>query len=235
MEKKELLYEGKAKRLFATGTPDVLVQEFKDDATAFDGAKKGTISNKGGYNCQISTLMFEHLNSFHVPTHFISQLNENEMLVKKVEIIPIEAVMRNIATGSLVKRLPFEDGKALPYPIFEMYLKNDSLGDPLINEYHAFALELCKPEEVRAIYRMTAKVNAIIRSLFERRGMLLVDFKLEFGRFNNELILADEVSPDTCRIWDKKTNKKLDKDRFRHDMGNVEDAYKEVLDRLQNV
>ncbi|MFH0764955.1 MAG: phosphoribosylaminoimidazolesuccinocarboxamide synthase [Calditrichota bacterium] len=235
MEKKDLLYEGKAKKLYATDDANLLIQEFKDDATAFDGTKKSRIVGKGEMNCSISAILFDYLESYHLPTHFVKRIAPREMIVKKVEIIPIEAVMRNIATGSLIRRLPFEEGKALEYPIFELYLKNDALHDPLINEYHAYALNLCKPEEIRAMFRFTAKVNAILRAFLERRGLLLVDFKLEFGRYHGELLLADEISPDTCRLWDRKTHKKLDKDRFRHDMGGVEDAYREVLERLSNV
>ncbi len=234
MEKGELFREGKAKRLYLTDDEDLLIQEFKDDATAFDGAKKSSISNKGTVNCTISSVLFEYLASYHVPTHFEKVLSSNEMLIRKLDVIPIEAVMRNIATGSLVKRLGIEDGKVLEYPIFELFLKNDDLGDPLINEYHAFALRLARPEELKAMFRLTAKINAILKAFFERRGMLLVDFKLEYGREAGELVLADEISPDTCRIWDKKTHKKLDKDRFRFDMGGVEKAYQEVLERISN-
>lgn len=232
MIKKELLYEGKAKKVWATDDPTQVIVEFKDDATAFDGAKKGAIAGKGEYNCQISTVLFQYLESYQVPTHFIQRLSEREMLTKRVEIIQVEAVMRNIAAGSLVKRLAFPEGKTLDYPIFETYYKNDQLGDPLINEHHAFALGIAKPEEIRALHRMTAKINAILKSFFERRGLLLVDFKLEFGRSGGDIILADEISPDTCRIWDRKTHKKLDKDRFRFDMGGVEKAYQEVMERV---
>lgn len=233
MEKLELLKEGKAKKLYTTAEPDMLVQEFKDDATAFDGTKKGTITDKGELNCSISTVLFQYLESYHVPTHLIKRIGLREQLVKNVDIVPVEVVMRNYATGSLVKRLPFEEGKQLEYPILELYYKNDELGDPLINEYHAFAMKLCQPEDIRAMFRMTSKVNAILKSYFERRNLILVDFKLEFGRKGNDLIVADEISPDTCRIWDKKTHKKLDKDRFRFDMGGVEQAYQEVLERIE--
>ncbi|MBT3233131.1 MAG: phosphoribosylaminoimidazolesuccinocarboxamide synthase [Calditrichaeota bacterium] len=234
MEKKELLCEGKAKRLFSTEDPDLAILEFKDDTTAFDGSKKAEIAGKGELNCSISTILMDYLESYHVPTHFVKRLSPTEQIVKVVDTIPIEVVMRNIATGSLVKRLPFEDGKQLTYPIFELSLKNDELGDPLINEYHAYALDLCTQEDIRIMFRMTAKINAILRSFFERRGLILVDFKLEFGRHKNELMLTDEISPDSCRIWDKKTRKKLDKDRFRFDMGGMEQAYQEVLDRIGN-
>ena len=235
MEKIELLVEGKAKKLYTTAEPDMLVQEFKDDATAFDGTKKGTIQNKGELNCSISTILFQYLESYNVPTHLLKRIGPTEQLVKKVDIIQVEVVMRNYATGSLVKRLPFEEGKQLVYPILELYYKNDELGDPLINEYHAYAMDLCKPEDIRAMFRITSKVNAILKSYFERRDLLLVDFKLEFGRYKNDLIVADEISPDTCRIWDRKTHKKLDNDRFRFNMGGVEQAYQEVLERIGNV
>ncbi len=232
MEKRELLYEGKAKRVWTAEDPEFVIIEFKDDATAFDGSKKGTISGKGEINCAMSSMLFEYLESYHVPTHFVRRINSTELLAKKVEIVQLEAVMRNIAAGSLVKRLGFPEAQPLDYPIFETYYKNDDLGDPLINEHHAFALKIARPEEIRTIFRMTAKVNAILRAYFERRGLLLVDFKLEFGRYDGELILADEISPDTCRIWDRKTGYKLDKDRFRFDLGDVEKAYVEVLERL---
>lgn len=234
MDKKELLYEGKAKKVWTTDDPAEVIVEFKDDATAFDGSKKGTITGKGEINCALSAILFQYLESFQVQTHFLQRLSARELLAKKVQIVPVEAVMRNFAAGSLVKRLAFPDGKQLDYPIFETYYKNDALGDPLINEHHAFALGLAKPEEIRAMFRLTAKINAILRAYFDRRSLILVDFKLEFGRLEGELILADEISPDTCRIWDRKTHKKLDKDRFRFDMGGVEKAYQEVFERLSN-
>lgn len=233
MNKKELLYEGKAKKLWTTDDENLLIQEFKDDATAFNGVKKSSITGKGEINCTISAILFEYLQGYHIETHYLKTLSPNEMLVKKVDIIPLEAVMRNIATGSLVKRLGLQEGLQLDYPIFELYLKDDNLGDPLVNEYHAFALEIARPEDIRTMYRTTAKINSILKSFLDRRGLMLVDFKLEFGRdVNGELILADEISPDTCRFWDRKTHKKLDKDRFRFDMGGIDKAYKEVLDRI---
>lgn len=234
MKRGELLREGKAKKLFLTEDESLLIQEFKNDATAFNGAKKSEIEGKGEINCAVSTILFEYLDSYHIPTHFIRRLSPTEMLIKKLEIVKIEAVMRNIAAGSLVKRLGFPDGKQLEYPIFELYLKDDDLGDPLINDYHAFSLGIARPEEIRTIFRMTAKINAILKAFFERRGLVLVDFKLEYGRDGGDLIVADEISPDTCRIWDRKTHKKLDKDRFRFDMGGVEKAYQEVLERIKN-
>ncbi|MBM3329648.1 MAG: phosphoribosylaminoimidazolesuccinocarboxamide synthase [Calditrichaeota bacterium] len=232
MDKKDLLYEGKAKKVWSTSEPDQVIVQFKDDATAFDGTKKGQIKGKGEVNCAMSDILFTYLESYHVPTHFIRRLGPVEFLARHVEIVKIEAVMRNIAAGSLVKRLGLDEGQVLNYPIFELYLKDDALHDPLINEHHAFAMGIAKQEEVRSIFRLTAKINAVLRSFFERRGLVLVDFKLEFGRHGSELILADEISPDTCRIWDKKTSKKLDKDRFRFDLGGVEKAYQEVLERI---
>lgn len=232
MEKKELLYEGKAKRLYTTDKENLLIQEFKDDATAFDGAKKGKIPHKGEINNSISSFLFEYLDSYHIPTHFVRKLSATEMLVKQLTIIPIEVVIRNVATGSLTRRYEIPEGTVLEYPILEHYLKNDKLGDPLINEYHAYAFGLATPEEMRSISRVASKVNAILKSFFDRRGLILVDFKLEFGKFNDGIMLGDEISPDTCRIWDKKTNKKLDKDRFRHDLGGVEKAYRELEERV---
>jgi len=232
LTKQDLLYEGKAKKVWTTDDPTQVIVEYKDDATAFDGAKKGVIVGKGEINCAVSTVLFQYLESYQVKTHFIQRLSAREMLTKKVDIVGVEAVMRNIATGSLVKRLAFPEAQVLEYPVYETYLKNDALGDPLINEHHAYALNIAKPEELRAIFRLTGKINAILRSFFDRRGMILVDFKLEFGRYQGEIILADEISPDTCRIWDRKSNKKLDKDRFRFDLGGVEKAYQEVYERV---
>jgi phosphoribosylaminoimidazole-succinocarboxamide synthase len=234
VEKQELLYEGKAKRLYKTDKEGLLVQEFKDDATAFDGAKKGKVPHKGEINNSISSFLFEYLDSYHIPTHFVRKLSLTEMLIKHLEIIQVEAVMRNVATGSLTRRYNIAEGTVLDFPIMEFYLKNDELGDPLINEHHAYAFGLATPEEMRAITRVSSKVNAILKSFLDRRGLTLVDFKLEFGRYNEGIMLGDEISPDTCRIWDKKTNKKLDKDRFRHDLGGVEKAYRELEDRLLN-
>jgi phosphoribosylaminoimidazole-succinocarboxamide synthase len=234
LQKKELLYEGKAKKLYLTTDEGLLIQEFKDDATAFDGAKKGTIAHKGEINNDISAFLFEYLENYHIPTHFIEKLSANEMLVKKLDIIPIEIVMRNVAAGSLCTRYNIPEGTVMEYPILEHYLKDDKLHDPMINEYHAYAFGHANPEEMRAIGRIACKVNAILKSFFDRRNLILVDFKMEFGRRGNELFLGDEISPDTCRVWDKKTHKKLDKDRFRHDMGGVEKAYSELRDRIIN-
>ncbi len=232
MKKEELLYEGKAKKIFATDNPDLLIQEFKDDATAFNGKKKGTIKDKGVVNNKISAFIFEFLESYHVPTHFEKVLSDREMIVKKLDIIPVEVVMRNIATGSLVKRYALEEGKELDYPILEFYLKNDDLNDPMINEHHAIAFGLATTDEMETISRYATKINAILKSFFIRRKIRLIDFKLEFGRFKDRILLGDEISPDTCRFWDLETGEKLDKDRFRQDLGGVEEAYQEMLNRI---
>ncbi|NOY78894.1 MAG: phosphoribosylaminoimidazolesuccinocarboxamide synthase [Calditrichaeota bacterium] len=232
MKKGELLYEGKAKKLYATDNPDMVIQEFKDDATAFNGKKKGTIKDKGVVNNKISAFIFEFLESYHVPTHFEKVLSDREMLVKKLDIIPVEVVMRNIATGSLVKRYGLEEGKELDYPVLEFYLKDDELNDPMINEHHAVAFGLATPDEMETISRYATKINAILKSFFIRRKIRLIDFKLEFGRFKDRILLGDEISPDTCRFWDLETGEKLDKDRFRQDLGRVEEAYQEMLNRI---
>jgi len=232
LKKEELLYEGKAKKIFATDDPDLVIQEFKDDATAFNGKKKGTIRDKGVVNNKISAFIFEFLESYHVPTHFENVLSDREMLVKKLDIVPVEVVMRNIATGSLVKRYGLEEGKELDYPVLEFYLKNDDLNDPMINEHHAVAFGLATPDEMETISRYATKINAILKSFFIRRKIRLIDFKLEFGRFKDRILLGDEISPDTCRFWDLETGEKLDKDRFRQDLGGVEEAYQEMLNRI---
>lgn len=232
LQKKDLLYEGKAKKVFLTTDNTKLIQEFKDDATAFDGTKKGSIANKGSINNAISAYLFEYLENYHIPTHFIEVISPNEMVVKRLEIIPVEVVLRNVAAGSLCRRYQIPEGMVMEYPILEFYLKNDELHDPMINEYHAFAFGHATPDDMKAIKRIASKVNAILKSFFDRRNLILVDFKLEFGKREGDIFLADEISPDTCRIWDKKTHKKLDKDRFRFDMGGVEKAYIELRDRL---
>ncbi|MBD3166498.1 phosphoribosylaminoimidazolesuccinocarboxamide synthase [bacterium] len=234
MEKKDLLYEGKAKILYLTEDQDMLVQVFKDDLTAFNGTKKGRFQGKGGICNALSTFFFEYLENYHVPTHFQKSLSENEMLVRRLEMIPVEVVVRNIATATLAKTYNLEEGKVLPYPIIEFFLKDDRLGDPMINEHHAYALGHATPEEMRMITRVASKVNAILKAFLDRRGLLLVDFKLEFGKSGKDILIGDEITPDTCRIWDKKTNKKMDKDRFRYDMGGVDKVYKELLDRVLN-
>ena len=232
MKVKEMLHEGKAKKVWSTEDPQLIIQEFKDDATAFDGKKKGQIKNKGIINNEISSYLFNYLENYYVPTHFVKKLNDRQMLCKKLDIIPIEVVMRNIAAGSLCKRYNVEEGKVLDTPVIELYLKNDDLHDPLMNEYHAYAFGLATPEEIRTIVRSATKINAVLRSFFERRNLKLVDFKLEFGRHKKQILLGDEISPDTCRFWDVISDEKLDKDRFRLDLGKVEEAYEEVKSRI---
>jgi len=232
LSKKTKLYEGKSKIVYPTDNDTEILIHFKDDATAFDGVKKGKIKGKGIVNNKMSCHLFQYLERYNVPTHFIEQVSNNEMLVKKVEIIKVEVVMRNIAAGSFCKRYGIEEGINLQTPILEFYLKEDALHDPLMNEYHAYALELATREEVQYFSKQAIKINAVLRSYFQRRDILLVDFKLEFGRFEDNIILADEISPDTCRFWDAKTRRKMDKDRSRQDLGEVEGTYQEILERV---
>ncbi|MDA8233427.1 MAG: phosphoribosylaminoimidazolesuccinocarboxamide synthase [Clostridia bacterium] len=232
MEKGKQIYEGKAKRIYATGDADVVWVEYKDDATAFNGLKKGTINNKGSLNNRISAVFFEMLESKGIPTHFIKLINDREMLVKHIDIIMVEVVMRNIAAGSLAKRLGLEEGTPLSRPVLEFYYKNDELGDPLINDYHALAINIATREQMDKMAELAFKINEILVDYMDKRDIILVDFKLEFGVFKGEVILGDEISPDTCRFWDKHTKEKLDKDRFRRDLGNVEEAYEEIYKRL---
>lgn len=231
---KTLLYEGKAKKIYSiSGKPDLYVQEFKDDATAFNGLKKDKISNKGIMNTEITTLIFNHLIANGIPTHFVEKISDNEMIVRKVDIIKVEVVCRNIAAGSLVKKFGFKEGAVLKNPIVEYYLKSDDLGDPLFTEDHIFALGLADAKELKLIKSLTLKINDLLKIYFLERKIKLVDFKLEFGKdINGNIILADEISPDTCRFWDSETNEKMDKDRFRFDLGKVEDAYLEIKNRL---
>ena len=231
-EKKEQLYEGKAKKVFATNDPDVVLVAYKDDATAFNGLKKGTILGKGVVNNRMSNFMFKNLEAAGVKTHLIEEISDRETLVKKVEIVPLEVIVRNVAAGSMSKRLGLPEGTALQHTVLEFSYKNDELGDPMINEYHAYAMGLCTPEELKTISDMAFKVNDFRVDYFKKRNVDLIDFKLEFGRFKGEIILADEISPDTCRFWDSTTKEKLDKDRFRRDMGGVEEAYAEMMKRL---
>jgi len=230
--KREMKYEGKAKRVYATDDRDKYIVEFKDDATAFDGKKKGTIHDKGILNNRISAHFFEMLEKQGIPTHFEKLLSDREMLVKAVEIIPVEVIVRNIAAGSLAKRLGLEEGTPMKRPVLEFCYKSDELGDPMINHYHIYALGLASEEEMKVIEDIALKVNSILVEYLKPRNIELVDFKLEFGRYKGRVILADEISPDTCRFWDADTREKLDKDRFRRDLGNVEEAYREVLKRL---
>lgn len=232
MEKKELLYEGKAKKVFTTEDADVLIVSYKDDATAFDGQKKGTIVGKGAINNRMTNHIFKLLEAEGVPTHLIEELNDRETAVKKVEIVPLEVIIRNFSAGSFAKKMGMEEGIQLKQPTLEFSYKNDDLHDPFINSYYALALGLATQEEIDAISKYAFKVNEVMRKYFAGLGIELIDFKIEFGRFHGQIILADEVSPDTCRLWDKETHEKLDKDRFRRDLGNVEDAYQEVFRRL---
>lgn len=235
MLKKELLYEGKAKRIWSTDDNELVIQEFKDDATAFNGLKKDQIKNKGTLNTGISSAIFEYLISNGIVTHFEKKLSENEMLVKRVDIILVEVVCRNIAAGSLVKKFGFAEGEELQRPLIEYYLKSDELGDPLFSLEHIFLLRLATQEEMEKIHKMAMRINELMVKFWYERGINLVDFKLEFGRDSKgEVILADEISPDTCRLWDIHTGEKMDKDRFRFDMGKVEEAYEEISKRVSN-
>lgn len=235
MTKKEMIYEGKAKKVFTTDVQDVFIVDYKDDATAFNGLKKGTIVGKGVINNRMSNFLFKVLEKQGVPTHFIEEISDRETAVKKVEIVPLEVIIRNIAAGSFSKRYGVEEGLELKCTVLEYSYKNDDLGDPLINEYHAKALGLATQEELDQIAEMAFKVNEVLKDFFSKIGVILVDFKIEFGRcpsMGGKIILADEISPDTCRLWDAVTKEKLDKDRFRRDLGNVEEAYKEIFERL---
>ncbi|MFR9019398.1 MAG: phosphoribosylaminoimidazolesuccinocarboxamide synthase [Fusobacterium sp.] len=233
MEKRELIYEGKAKQVYASDKENLIIIHFKDDATAGNGAKKGTIVNKGAINNKITAKIFKMLGENGIKTHLVEVLNDRDQLCQKVKIFPLEVTVRNVIAGTMSKRLGIEEGTVPPETIFEIGYKNDDLGDPLINDYHAYALGI-KKEELEIIYSMTKKINELLIKMFDEIGINLIDFKIEFGRnCEGEIILADEITPDTCRLWDKKTGVKLDKDRFRRDMGNVEEAYIEVAERLE--
>ncbi len=232
MKKGEKLYEGKAKILYATEDPDLVIQHFKDEATAFDGKKKGLIREKGVLNNKISTRIFEFLEEKGVKTHFVEMLGEREMLIRRLRIIPIEVVVRNIAAGSLSKRMGVEEGVELKESILEFYYKSDPLGDPMINEYHIRAFGLAETEDLRKIEVSALRINRFLSEFFDSKGIMLVDFKLEFGLHKGEVLLGDEVTPDGCRLWDKATKEKLDKDRFRRDLGGVTEAYEMVLSRV---
>ena len=233
MEKREMLYEGKAKRVYATEDPELLIVSYKDDATAFNGLKKGTIAGKGVINNEMSNRLMQRLEKAGVPTHFVEELSERETLVKRVQIVPLEVIIRNIAAGSFSKRYGVEEGVVFSQPTIEFSYKNDELGDPLLNTSHALALGLATQEEIDTIRRLAFQTNDLLRAFWSSCGVTLVDFKLEFGRLSDgTVILADEISPDTCRLWDAATGAKLDKDRFRRDLGGVEDAYAEVMRRL---
>ena len=233
MEKLSQLYEGKAKRVYATEDPELLIVSYKDDATAFNGLKKGTIAGKGVINNQMSNRLMERLAKAGVPNHFVKELSERETLVRRVTIVPLEVIVRNLSAGSFSKRYGVEEGIVFDKPTVEYSYKNDELGDPLLNTSHALALGLATEEEIATIRAYALKVNDFLREFWAGCGVTLVDFKLEFGRTSDgTIILADEISPDTCRLWDTATNEKLDKDRFRRDMGGVEDAYQEIMKRL---
>lgn len=233
MEKKEQLYEGKAKKVYATEDADLYIVSYKDDATAFNGLKKGTISGKGVINNRMSNFLMQILEKNGVPTHFVEDINDRETIVKKVSIVPLEVIIRNVSAGSFSKKYGVEEGIVFDEPTIEFSYKNDDLGDPLLNAYHAIALKLATREEIETIKSMAFKVNEVLCEYFKGMNIRLVDFKLEFGRLSDgTIVLADEISPDTCRLWDIDTNEKLDKDRFRRDMGGVEEAYQEVMRRL---
>ena len=233
MKKCEMLYEGKAKKVYTTEDPELYIVDYKDDATAGNGAKKGTIVGKGVINNVMSNHMFQLLEQQGVPTHFVEQLSERETLVKKVSIVPLEVIIRNISAGSFAKRFGVEEGIVFDEPTIEFSYKNDDLGDPLMNAYHAVALKAATREEIETIKSMAFKVNEVMKQYFDSLNVILVDFKLEFGKTaDGKIVLADEISPDTCRLWDKTTKEKLDKDRFRRDLGGVEEAYQEIMKRV---
>ena len=232
MNKGNQLYEGKAKKVFLTETPDILIVSYKDSATAFNGEKKGSIKGKGEINNRMTNYLFRLLEKEGIPTHYVKQLSGRETAVKRVEIVPLEVIIRNVAAGSFSKRLGIAEGTVLKEPTIEFSYKNDALGDPLINSSFARALGLASEEEIDTIKNYAFKINQILKRIFLAAGLKLIDFKIEFGRYHDKIILADEISPDTCRLWDVTTNEKLDKDRFRRDLGNVEEAYVEVFSRL---
>lgn len=233
MEKTVQLYEGKAKKVFATADENLCIVSYKDDATAFNGLKKGTIAGKGVVNNRMSNMLMQILEKQGVPTHFVEELSERDTLVKKVSIVPLEVIIRNVSAGSFAKHYGVEEGIEFAEPTIEFSYKNDELGDPLLNSYHALALKLATKEEIDTIKKYAFKVNEVLKAYFKKLGIRLIDFKIEFGRLpDGKIVLADEISPDTCRLWDIETNEKLDKDRFRRDLGGVEDAYKEVFKRL---
>ena len=233
MQKLEQIYEGKAKKVFRTDDPELYIVDYKDDATAFNGLKKGTIAGKGVINNQMTNALMRRLEKAGIPTHFVKELSERETLVKRVSIVPLEVIIRNLSAGSFAKRYGVEEGIVFDAPTIEFSYKNDELGDPLLNSYHALALKLATAEEIETIKRYAFRINELLKALLLEHGIELVDFKLEFGRLpDGTIVLADEISPDTCRFWDVETHEKLDKDRFRRDLGGVEDAYQEVMRRL---
>ena len=233
MKQLEMLYEGKAKQVFLTDDPEMIVIHYKDDATAFNNIKKARIENKGVLNNRISTLIFEYLRDKRIETHYVETINDRDQVCRKVSIVPLEVIVRNIIAGSMAKRLGIEEGTKPSNVIYDICYKKDELGDPLINDHHAVAMGIVTYDELAHIYDMTGRINKALQELFSEMGITLVDFKIEFGRTSDgKIILADEVSPDTCRLWDSRTNEKLDKDRFRRDLGRVREAYEEILDRL---
>ncbi len=232
MMKQKQMYEGKAKKVFETDNPDYVIVDYKDDATAFNGIKKGTIVGKGVINNKVSNHLFKLLEGKGIPTHFVEQISDRETIVKHVSIVPVEVIVRNIAAGSLSKRIGYPEGTKLKSTVLEYCYKNDELGDPMINETHIAAMGLATADEMAKIAAYSLKINDILTEYLKDAGVELIDFKLEYGRFKGEIILADEISPDTCRFWDSKTGEKLDKDRFRRDLGQVEEAYQEILRRL---
>lgn len=233
-KKTKQIYEGKAKKLYTLkGHPDLLLQEFKDDATAFNAQKRGSILNKGIINCELTTFIFTYLGRKGVKNHFVKQISPNEMIIKRLKIVPIEVVVRNVAAGSLLKKTNFKEGHHLSKPIVEFYYKDDALGDPMISDSHALAMKIAAENDLKTLRKMAEKINSLLKPFFLKRGLRLVDFKLEFGKDRSgKIMLGDEITPDTCRLWDKKTNKKLDKDRFRFDLGGVNEAYAEVRKRI---
>lgn len=232
MEKRKMIYEGKAKKVYETPDADVVIVDYKDDATAFNGLKKGTITGKGVINNKMTNLICRMLEEKGIPTHFIEELSDRETAVRRVQIVPLEVIIRNKAAGSMAKRLGLEEGRVLLCPVLEFSYKDDALGDPMINDSHALACGFATQDEIDTIRAMALKINDIMREYFAARNVELIDFKLEFGRYKGTIILADEISPDTCRFWDMTTHEKLDKDRFRRDMGSVEEAYEEMARRL---
>ncbi|SHK03471.1 phosphoribosylaminoimidazole-succinocarboxamide synthase [Hathewaya proteolytica DSM 3090] len=233
MEKLQQLYEGKAKKIYATDKADQVIIYYKDDATAFNGEKKATINQKGILNNEITTILFELLAKEGVKSHFIEKLNDREQLCKRVDIVPLEVIVRNVAAGSMAKRYGLEEGTELKTTVLELSYKNDDLGDPLMNDYHAMAMGLVTREELDHIFQQASKVNEVLSKFYAKQNLRLVDFKIEFGRYNNEIILADEISPDTCRLWDMTTGEKLDKDRFRRELGDLVEGYTEILNRMK--
>jgi phosphoribosylaminoimidazole-succinocarboxamide synthase len=232
IDARELLYEGKAKKLFATGDSDLLIQYFKDDATAFNAKKRGTIRENGVLNNAISEVFFNLLAKAGVPTHFVKRLDDRHMLVERLEIVPVEMVVRNVVAGSLARRLGMEEGRVLPEPIVEFFYKSDPLDDPMINEWHVLVFEMATKPELDRMVELTLKSNAVLKPFLAERGIVLVDMKLEFGRYRGEIVLGDEICPDTCRYWDSSSGEKMDKDRFRRDFGGVEEAYQEIARRV---